>query len=69
MRGRPDPPKPTVRQIIEAALEISKWKCEDCKVPLISVWIGDEETPDLRWVECPKCNISYTPVFAFVKDG
>lgn len=51
---------------IEAAIQIAGAKCRDCNVPLQLIWIGDEAHPDLRYVECPKCNEEYVPLVLFV---
>lgn len=64
----PPQKKPSVREFIEMALAFSGWKCEVCKMPLKLVWIGEDDNPDLNFVECAQCNTEYVLLITFVKE-
>lgn len=58
----------TVRMFIDAALQFTSWTCEDCKVPLEHVWIGDDNDPTLHYLHCPKCQREYSLMILFLPD-
>jgi hypothetical protein len=54
---------------IDAALQFADAKCEECGSPLVQVWIGEEQQPDLHYIHCSNlsCEAEYDIVTAFYR--